>query len=101
MWLTLVRHACANRQNKFKVHVPHRRDSLSCYVRKYTALRSGDTRNLHARQKSRVAAPLCPLHFDCRSNLQESSSLIAISRGLLKAFAGVLHRRNDFSKGPE
>ena len=58
MLLTLVRHACVSRQNKFEVHVPDCRQSCRGHVHRYSAAANGSAedpmrkQNRQARQES-------------------------------------------------
>jgi hypothetical protein len=50
MWLTLVRHACARRQNNFKVHVLRWRELLAYDARKDSFIHVCDDETFKARR---------------------------------------------------
>src|SRR5712671_3004620 len=56
MLLTLVRHACASRQNKFAVHVLQQDRSLACHVREDSLDALGEKEGKEVNDAGRVYA---------------------------------------------
>jgi len=117
MLLTLVRHACASRQNKFAVHVLQQDRSLACHVREDSldALGEKEGKEVDDAGKvyaSRPAVGMFQLIFDesehCRQIETDSSpssgfslrALVAFTPAtrltLTKLFAIFLHKTDVF-----
>jgi len=62
MLLTLVRHACASRQNKFAVHVLQQDRSLACHVREDSLGALGEEEGKEVDDTEKSSKPACCRH---------------------------------------
>lgn len=95
MLLTLVRHACVSRQNKFAVHVLQQDRSLACHVREDSLDALGEKEGKEVNDAGRVYASrsavcMFQLIFDesqhCRQIETDSSASSGFSLRALVAF---------------
>ena len=117
MLLTLVRHACASRQNKFAVHVLQQDRSLACHVREDSLDALGEKEGKEVDDVGKVyasqsAVGMFQLIFDESEHRRQTATDSSLSSGfslralvafmpvarltLTKLFAIFLHKMDVF-----